>query len=548
MNQRVYGRSGFAPRWKIALVGLLALAFVATAAPAGNAAPDSLGTDFWLTFPGNLSSPTLSLFITGPTATSGTVDIPGLSFSQAFSVTPGTVTTVVLPSGAQINTSDTVENLGIHVTAGAEVTVYGLNRVPFTTDAYLGLPTDILDTEYIVQGYKNVDIVEGTEFAIVAPQDGTTVTITPTVTTGSRTAGVPYDVVLNQGQTYQLRNTNAAPADLSGTIILSTKPIAVFGGHECANIPAGAVACDHIVEEMTPTRTWGRDFVTVPLATRTGGDTFRFLAQQDGTDVSINGTVVATLNRGGIHEQILTQASVVTATKPILVTQYSNSSSFDGVTSDPFEVIIPPNEQFLQDYTVTTPASGFDPNFINVAIPTAAVASLTIDGAPVNPAAFTVIGTSAFSGAQLPVALGSHTLSASQPFGIIVYGFASFDSYGYPGGLSLSPIAAVTTLTLQPAAATVVVNTQHCVTATVSDAHGAGLAGIRVDFTAGGANSAIDFVTTGGDGTAVFCYVGANLGTDTIVASVGKLTAAATAEWVTALPVTALPAEPNFTG
>ena len=79
-------------------------------------------------------------------------------------------------------------------------------------------------------------------------------------------------------------------ADLTGSIIKSDKPIAAFGGNKCTNVPIGYYACDHIVEQLTPTSTWGQAFLTVPLATRLNGDTFRILASQDGTEVSINGS------------------------------------------------------------------------------------------------------------------------------------------------------------------------------------------------------------------------------------------------------------------
>jgi uncharacterized repeat protein (TIGR01451 family) len=495
---------------------------------------DSLGTDFWIAFPGNYSSPTLTLFLTGPTATSGTVDAPGIAFTAPFTVTPGTVTSVEVPSSLDIQTSDTVEDLGIHVTAAAEVTVYGLNRVEFTTDAYLGLPTDILGTEYIVQGYENVDVLNASQFALVATQNATTVTINPTVTTDGHTAGTPYNVSLNQGQTYQLRNTDAAPADLSGSIVTADKPIAVFGGHQCANIPAGSEACDHIVEEMTPTVTWGKSFVTEPLATRTGGDTFRFLASTDTTTVQVNGSTVATLNRGQLFEQIVTAASVVTSDKPILVTQYSNSSSFDGVTSDPFEVIVPPAEQFLNSYTVTTPATGFITNFINVVAPTASLASVKLDGVVVPGASFTAIPGSTFSGAQLAVDLGSHTLEGAQPFGVTVYGFADFDSYGYPGGLSLAPVATVTSVALAPKTATNPVDTEHCVTATVKDENAQPVVGVRVDFTVTGVNPTSGFANTDASGQASFCYTGTNPGADSIEAAVGTITDTAAKQWTNA--------------
>jgi hypothetical protein len=517
-------------RWTVGLVVAGVLALVAASA---QGAADSKGTDFWLTFPGNAfccGTPTLSLFITGQTATTGAVEIPGLGFSTPFSVTPGSVTTVAIPVGAHLTTSDMVETKGIHVTAQAEVSVYGLSRIQASTDAFLGLPTDILGTEYIILGYRNGGAIQGSEFAVVATMDGTTVTITPAASTGARMAGVPYNVALNQGQTYQLINTVFA-ADLSGTIITSDKPIAAFGGHNCANIPPGFIACDHVVEQLPPTVTWGKNFVTMPLATRTGGDTFRFLASTDGTQVSVNGSVVATLNRGQIHERIITGPAQIISTEPILVAQYSNSSSFDGMTSDPFMMLIPPFEQFLASYTVTTPATGFATNFINVVVPNAAVGSIMLDGAAIPAGSFTPIGSTGFSGAQVAVTVGSHNLSGPLPFGAFMYGFASFDSYGYPGGMSLAPVVSVTDIALAPKTGTNPVNTQHCVVATVTDQNENPVEGVRVDFNVTGANPTAGFDDTDVNGQAQFCYTGTTAGTDMIVASVGTISDDAQKTW-----------------
>lgn len=516
------------------LAASAALLAMLSAAPAF-AAADSKGTDFWLMFNANFSTPELRLFITGDTATNGVVSVPGLGFSVPFSLVPGVVTTVAVPAGAEVTALDTVTNQGIHVVANAEVTVYGLNRLQFTTDAFLGLPTDILGTDYINLGYRNTNVVNASQFGIVGTQGGTVVTITPSVAAGGRAAGVPYTVLLNQGQTYQLRTTNAAPADLSGSLISSTAPIAVFGGHQCANIPSGAVACDHIVEQLPPTTTWGKAFVTMPLATRTLGDTFRVLASVNGTVVSVNGANVATLNRGQFHEQIITGPARVTATQAVLLAQYSNGTSFDGVTSDPFEMLIPPFEQFLAAYTVTTPASGFAINYINIVVPNAAVGAVTLDGAAVPAASYTAIPGSAFSGAQLPVAVGSHNLAGPLPFGAFMYGFASADSYGYPGGMSLAQVAVVSSLTLAPKTASHPVNTQQCVSATLRDQNGVVVPGVRVDFSVTGVNPRTGFLNAGANGVAQFCYVGANGGQDNIVASVGTLNDSATKTWTTVL-------------
>ena len=60
------------------------------------------------------------------------------------------------------------------------------------------------------------------------------------------------------------------------------------------------------------------------------------------------------LNPGDFIETNLAIQSIISSDKPILVSQYSNGSSWDGVTSDPFMMFIPPFEQFLANYTLST--------------------------------------------------------------------------------------------------------------------------------------------------------------------------------------------------
>jgi hypothetical protein len=88
------------------------------------------------------------------------------------------------------------------------------------------------------------------------------------VTHPRRTAGTSYTETLNTGQVYQL--VDEAGGDLSGTAITSSSPVAVFAGNDCANVPPSDFACNTLAEEMTPTDTWGTDFLTEPLATRSG--------------------------------------------------------------------------------------------------------------------------------------------------------------------------------------------------------------------------------------------------------------------------------------
>ena len=56
-------------------------------------AQDSQGTEFFVGFMDNARrAPTLVLFLTGATATTGTVEVPGIAFSTPFTITPGAIT------------------------------------------------------------------------------------------------------------------------------------------------------------------------------------------------------------------------------------------------------------------------------------------------------------------------------------------------------------------------------------------------------------------------------------------------------------------------
>jgi IgGFc binding protein len=413
------------------VVGLIAcLSWPIACAADPESASDSQGGEFWLTFPGNVryippEFLELSLFITGDLDTSGTVSIPGLAFSMPFTVTAGAVTQVLLPPTAAMGRSDLVEiieNNGIHLTALNPVSVYGLSRLSTSTDAYLALPTESLGTEYIVLAYHNFSILTGSQFSVVATSDRTSVTITPSIATGARPGGVPYQIILQRGETYQLRNSGPTPSDLSGTSITSDQPIAVFAGHECARVPAEVLRCDYLVEQLPPISSWGKNFATVPLATRSNGDTFRFLASADGTHVRVNGQLLATLTRGQFFEHIIPTPAHITADRPILVAQYAHGIRFDKTTGDPFMMLIPPIEQFGGRYTIATPSSHFDSHFVNVVAPDAAVGMIGVDGVTIEAEHFVAIGESGFSGAQVPITPGAHQLTSSLPFGVLVYG------------------------------------------------------------------------------------------------------------------------------
>ena len=414
--------------------------------------PDTMGKEFWLAFEQNYDNTgvTHDLFVTGREASSGIVEIPGLAFSAPFTVTPGQMTTVLLPSTTSVTTNDGTEDRGVHltVTSGGDVAVYGLSRKQYTTDAYVGLPVDMLGEEHLVLSYPALGSdSNASQFAVVAAYDNTTITITPSVTTGSHTGGEQYQVTLALGQVYQLANTGTG--DLTGSVVTSDHPVAVFSGNASAQVPVGTSYVDHLIEQIPTVALWGRSFVTVPLAGRTGGDTFRVLASMDNTEVWIGGTLVTTLGRGQFYETISTSAMSIEASAPVLIGQYANGHTYDNTTGDPFLSLVPPVEQYGNDYTLSTPESGFDSHYINIWGP-ARVGSVLLDGQPIAADQFTAVGTSGYVYARIPVSGGTHQVKSDIPVGVMIYGWTADDSYGYTGGGSLSYSESLSVLATTP--------------------------------------------------------------------------------------------------
>jgi len=466
----------------------------------------TIGNDFWVAFPPNYDPDELVLFISteSDSNVNGVVVSTDGTFNESFVVAPGIVTTVTIPSRFMLG--DAVENKGIRVTAESTIAVYGINRRQYTTDAFLAIPTSSLGTDYRVTSNE----VSDAALSVVATEDGTTVTITDSNSATST-------VNLNKGQTY-FKTGNFT----SGARVQSNKPIVVYGSNKCTNI-GECGACDHIVQQMFPISSWGVNFVTVPTAGRNdSGDYFKVLASKDNTEITINGSSVGTINAGEYYSATLTTYSTITTSKVVMVTQFALGYSCSGSQGDPFMMVIPPREQFLTDYTIVT-LSGFDSQFINIVSPSNALGTIKLDGITIPNSSFTQIGTSAYYGARIPVSVGSHTVNSPIPFGAFVYGWTGYDSYGYPGGGSLSSLGTVNNVTISPEMVSGVLNNDYvCFTANVTDFDGNPVADILVDFKVSGLNNVDGVATTDENGDATYCYnqTGTTAGEDQIYAEV----------------------------
>ncbi len=328
-----------------------------------------------------------------------------------------------------------------------------------------------------------------------------------------------------------LRDDVGPTGDLSGTFIQSDKPIAVFGGHRCANIPVPVSYCDYVIEQLPPVDTWGTYFATLPLATRTRGDTFRFLAATNNTNVFLNSSRIATLNRGQFFERIVEGPGEITSDHPILVAQYSNSHQYDNGLGDPFMMLVPPLEHYLSAYTVTS-LSGFNPNLINVVAQTSDIGAVMFDGAPIPASAFVPIGNTGTYGAQLTVSAGTHNLSGPHSFGVYVYGFGLDVSYGFPGSACLSSVLGPTSITLAPKSQNATIGAQTCVNATVRDHNDIPVNNQIVSFGIAGAHpQSPSSQLTNALGQVQLCYTAQTAGHDLITATSNDSLDSASVGW-----------------
>lgn len=185
----------------------------------------------------------------------------------------------------------------------------------------------------------------------VATEDNTSVTITPSSTADlvGHPGQYPITPPLMKGQTYQINSRYVTSLeDVTGTMVVSDKPIGVFAGAAGAYVPNDKFAANPIIQEQIPIAAWGQQVSSLPFASRTGGDTYRVLAANNNTVVTINGAVVATLNAGEVYEGIVGGPVVFHGSKPIQVSHFANGTGYDGNTGDPCEILLSPIGSWLQ--------------------------------------------------------------------------------------------------------------------------------------------------------------------------------------------------------
>jgi hypothetical protein len=234
--------------------------------------------------------------------------------------------------------SNTALNTGLLISSTAPISAYyeilanGFNGLPLNPEIYGLKGRSALGTSFLTP-FQNVydnsvtyQPVALSSFDIVATDNNTKVTITPSQAIEGHPAGVTFSIVLNKGQTYSAKASSPSrAAHLGGSKVTSDKCIAItmkddqlYSGGEYSS------SCvDQIGDQLIPISNLNNQYViirtrmTLPIPEKVF-----VLATEDNTQVSSNNVPLGTLNKGQtLLVSITANATEITASKNIYVLQ-----------------------------------------------------------------------------------------------------------------------------------------------------------------------------------------------------------------------------------
>lgn len=406
-----------------------------------------------------------------------TISQPGAE-DRVVSIAPNDLELVTL-GVANLESTGITDN-AFRITTTAPVTMHQFNPINSpdvaTNDASLLLPATSVGSDYIVTAWPAVgfggSFSRGFFVIVNVSEDEAEVTITASASLegGGSVApmvqGQTETFTLAEGQVLTFMGSAAANADVTGTEISSTAPVAVFAGQECANVPNDSPFCDHLEQQLLPTDTWANEFVAAKFQPRAPAnpepDVYRIVGRDGGTTLTMDPPNPSvhnrTIGRGEIVQFEETRDFVLSATAPIALTQFMIGSSYPGpaggcdrngfVTAgcripespacsndtaigDPAFLVNVPTDQFLSDYIVLTPAQYVE-DYLNIIAPSGT--TVRLDGTPITSPPTALGGWDVY---RVAVSDGVHRVEADLAFGLYAYGYDCDVSYAYPGGLSL---------------------------------------------------------------------------------------------------------------
>ena len=355
-----------------------------------------------------------------------------------------------------LNSSYSYRNQGMHIHSDGPTSLFVLNYRPYTIGIYSAYPHQVFPiTEY---QYYAVSIKAAldriSEILLVGNIDNTTITITPTadvvLPTDIHSADSPDETVfagttklikLNRFQTLLI---GAVLVDLSGTSIVSDKPLTVISGHECGTVPYTIGGCDHVSIQIPPTVTWGKKFILTPHKGRTSGQYFKLIASENTATVMHNcDSEISTIEFAfaGDVNTIYTNNTTycyLESDKPLLVTQMMHGRTNEG--GDPAFSTVLPTDRYKREIAFFIQNTQTYEHYINIIateqdtmIMDGSVLSLSWE--EIRDLNNEVVGYAA----QKSIVTSGHVMITSAnnvTFSVLVYGFADYIGYSYTAGIA----------------------------------------------------------------------------------------------------------------
>ena len=243
---------------------------------------------------------------------------------------------------------DQIQNKGLLIESAEEISVYYdflgishynkntpiLNQQIVNTDIFSLKALNALGTNFYLPlptAWNNRPDTGGySAFQIVASEDNTQVTIVPTKNLDQHPANIPYTITLNRGQTYSARSLSMIGTEKpTGTHITSTKPIAVTIIDD--TILDGA-NWDTAGDQIIPVPLAGKEYIAVNISGALNQDVVTITATQDNTDITVNGSKLATISKGTSYQyRITTDYAYIQTSLPTMVFHVGGFGSADGV-------------------------------------------------------------------------------------------------------------------------------------------------------------------------------------------------------------------------
>ena len=420
-------------------------------------------------FPSNLAlSPKFTrLVVTTTSSNSEQITVSSVSRTlYSGQVTAGIATTIDIPSDLTTFTSGSADRFkGVRVnTSSPSLSLIGVNHNALTpssasTGTFKILPYrpsaakiylyHAICTGSRYQSYRSeillVAYEDNTEIEIVSPSLEILLTLPANVQehNDSFVEKTSHAVILHRMQTLLITHSSQ---DLTGTLISSNKQLAVISGHECGNVPSDKDYCDHLLVQIPPTYSWGKEFLLFSMEGRDAGQNYKIVASQSGTSLSMycksgqNAQFVLSLN-GSFHElhRGKTDHCSLVSDKPVMVALLGLGFKVDNQYGDPSMVLIPPITNYNNEGVHFQPmnASLFGDQYVvflttnpahilyNSAKPRKHYWS-AIKGAGSNTVGYTYTRAVSGSGVQ-QISLEE----PGSPFAAFAYGFSQSPRHGY---------------------------------------------------------------------------------------------------------------------